>query len=342
VVVAAVALGGGLGGTPGLSRSLLSGAGVNYLVPAPVVPGQVVAAPGAQGASLGAPGSSQPESASAPDAAQQPQFVMHMVAEGDSLGSIAERYSVDTQSLIWNNPETGADPDMLLIGEELVVPSVPGIVYDVRLGDTVSDIAARYSIDSSAIVSYAPNKLEAPDFIVEGMVLLLPGGVPPAPPPAPEVIVEDAPLPEAPAPAPQLPARAPPIAVRESAAVYSSGFIWPVNGTMWGGFGARWGSFHKGIDVGAAYGTAVVAAGSGQVVLASSGGGYGNYIIVRHGNGLETLYAHLSAIYVGIGQYVGQGEVIGAVGCTGWCTGNHLHFEVYVGGAPVNPLLYLP
>jgi murein DD-endopeptidase MepM/ murein hydrolase activator NlpD len=84
-----------------------------------------------------------------------------------------------------------------------------------------------------------------------------------------------------------------------------------------------------------------MAAGSGQVVLAKYGTGYGNYIIVRHGNGLETLYAHLSGIYVGLGQYVGQGEIIGAVGCTGWCSGPHLHFEVHAGG-PVNPLNYLP
>jgi murein DD-endopeptidase MepM/ murein hydrolase activator NlpD len=79
------------------------------------------------------------------------------------------------------------------------------------------------------------------------------------------------------------------------------------------------------------------------VVLASySGYGYGYYVIVRHGDGSETLYAHLSAIYVSLGQYVGQGEIIGAVGCTGWCTGPHLHFEVRIGGTPVDPLAYLP
>jgi murein DD-endopeptidase MepM/ murein hydrolase activator NlpD len=169
--------------------------------------------------------------------------------------------------------------------------------------------------------------------ILEGMVLLLPGGVPPAP----VYIEEETGGGERPAfgNGPAAIARGAPLEV-------SAGLIWPVAGSMWGGFGPRWGSFHKGIDIGAGYGTAVGAAASGQVVLATSGGGYGNYVIVRHGNGLETLYAHLSAIYVGLGQYVGQGEAIGAVGCTGRCSGNHLHFEVYVGGVPVDPLGYLP
>ena len=264
-------------------------------------------------------------------APETPIFVTHPVAEGESLSTIAEQHGVSVDYLIWNNPEVGADPNMLIAGEELLVPAVSGIVYDVRLGDTISGIAATYSVDPAEIISFTANKLTTPDIILEGMVLLLPGAVPPAPPPAP-VEEELAPVPGA----------APPAFARQAAAAVSSGFIWPVNGTMWWGFGPRWGSFHKGIDLGAGYGTPVVAAASGQVVLATSGGGYGNYIIVRHGDGLETLYAHLSDIYVSLGQYVGQGEIIGAVGCTGWCTGNHLHFEVYAGSTPVNPVLYLP
>ncbi len=274
----------------------------------------------------------------------KPVFVMHQAAEGESLGSIAERYGVSVDYLIWNNPEVGADPNMLLVGEELLVPGAPGIVYDVRLGDTISDIAATYSVNASDIVSFAPNKLDTPDLILEGMVLLLPGGVPPAPPPPP-VVEEDTtgPADSAPEESAPVPVTLPPAAVvREAPAVVSAGFIWPVNGTVWGGFGPRWGSFHKGIDIGAGYGTAVGAAAAGQVVLATAGGGYGNYVIVRHADGLETLYAHLSAIYVSLGQYVGQGETLGAVGCTGWCTGNHLHFEVHVGSTPVDPMGYLP
>jgi murein DD-endopeptidase MepM/ murein hydrolase activator NlpD len=79
------------------------------------------------------------------------------------------------------------------------------------------------------------------------------------------------------------------------------------------------------------------------VVLATyRDNGYGNYVIVQHADGSETLYAHMSAIYVAQGQYVNQGDVLGAVGCTGWCTGDHLHFEIHIGGSPVDPLGYLP
>jgi murein DD-endopeptidase MepM/ murein hydrolase activator NlpD len=82
---------------------------------------------------------------------------------------------------------------------------------------------------------------------------------------------------------------------------------------------------------------------SGQVVLSTfSSNGYGHYIIVQHADGSQTLYAHLLERYVALGQNVGQGEVIGAVGCSGWCSGNHLHFEVIIGGASVDPLSYLP
>jgi murein DD-endopeptidase MepM/ murein hydrolase activator NlpD len=277
----------------------------------------------------------------ATSAAEPVQFTTHAVAPGDTLSTIGERYGVDTQYLIWNNPEVGADPNYLLVGEELVVPSVPGIVYNVKLGDTVSDIATTYGIDTSAIISYAPNKLDQPDLILEGKVLVLPGGVPPAPAP---VVPEDAPVPVQPfTPAEPVGAPSAPAAVvRQAAAPVSAGFIWPGSGRVNSGFGPRWGSFHSGIDISARSGTAVAAAGSGQVVLATYGGGYGYYIIVSHGGGLETVYAHLSDIYVSLGQYVSQGEIIGASGCTGWCTGPHLHFEVRVGNSPVNPVPYLP
>lgn len=98
---------------------------------------------------------------------------------------------------------------------------------------------------------------------------------------------------------------------------------------------------HSGIDIGAGYGTAVWAAADGMVTIAAyDAGGYGNYIIIDHGNGNKTLYAHMSQLIVGVGQTVTQGQSIGLVGSTGMSTGPHLHFEVYVGGTRVNPLLY--
>ena len=120
----------------------------------------------------------------------------------------------------------------------------------------------------------------------------------------------------------------------------ASGLIWPVNGPVVSPFGMRWGRLHAGIDIGVGYGTPIHAAASGTVIFAGWMGGYGNFVIIDHGGGLSTGYAHQSSIAVGGGS-VTQGQVIGYVGCTGHCFGPHLHFEVRVNGTPVDPLGYL-
>ena len=120
----------------------------------------------------------------------------------------------------------------------------------------------------------------------------------------------------------------------------ASGLIWPVSGPITSGFGWRWGRMHEGIDIGAACGTPIHAAASGTVIYSGWMSGYGNFVVIDHGNGLATAYGHQSAIYVSGGS-VSQGQVIGAVGSTGHSTGCHLHFEVRVNGTPVNPLNYL-
>lgn len=121
----------------------------------------------------------------------------------------------------------------------------------------------------------------------------------------------------------------------------SKGFIWPVNGTVTSGFGQRWGRLHAGIDIAAPTGTPVRAAQAGIVIFAGSQGGYGNLVLIAHGNGIVTAYAHLSAFGAGEGATVSQGQTIGRVGSTGHSTGPHLHFEVRVNGSPVNPMGYL-
>jgi murein DD-endopeptidase MepM/ murein hydrolase activator NlpD len=121
----------------------------------------------------------------------------------------------------------------------------------------------------------------------------------------------------------------------------SSGFIWPVNGAVVSGFGMRWGQLHAGVDIAVPAGTPIRAAASGAVVLAAYTGGYGNYTCIDHGGGISTCYAHQSSYAVSSGQSVDQGQVIGSVGCTGHCFGDHLHFEVRVNGSPVDPMGYL-
>ena len=120
----------------------------------------------------------------------------------------------------------------------------------------------------------------------------------------------------------------------------SSGMIWPVSGLVTSPFGMRWGRLHAGIDIAVPSGTPIRAAQSGSIVLAAPTSGYGNYTCIDHGGGLSTCYAHQSSFAITSGS-VSQGDVIGYVGCTGSCYGDHLHFEVRINGAPVDPMGYL-
>ena len=119
------------------------------------------------------------------------------------------------------------------------------------------------------------------------------------------------------------------------------GYIWPVNGPVVSPFGQRWGRLHAGVDIAVPAGTPIRAAASGTVAMAGWMGGYGQYTCIQHGGGVATCYAHQSSIGVGTGASVKQGQVIGSVGCTGHCFGDHLHFEVRVNGSPVDPMGYL-
>lgn len=121
----------------------------------------------------------------------------------------------------------------------------------------------------------------------------------------------------------------------------SGSYIWPVNGTVVSPFGPRWGRLHAGLDIAAPGGTPIRAAASGTVAIAGPTGAYGLYTCIQHGGGVATCYAHQASIAVGSGASVKQGQVIGAVGCTGRCFGDHVHFEVRVGGSPVDPTGYL-
>ena len=124
-------------------------------------------------------------------------------------------------------------------------------------------------------------------------------------------------------------------------ALSAAGFIWPVDGVVVSGFGMRWGRMHEGIDISASSGTPIRAAAAGTVIHAGWLGGYGNLVVVDHGVGLATAYAHASVIVVVVGQQVSQGETVSLVGSTGNSSGPHLHFEVRVNGDAVDPLFYL-
>lgn len=136
----------------------------------------------------------------------------------------------------------------------------------------------------------------------------------------------------APAPAPAAPS-----------VVGSSGFAWPLRGAITSGYGPRWGRLHSGIDIDGVTGQPIAASRAGRVVTASyDASGYGYYVVIDHGGGFASLYAHASELYVSLGDSVQQGAAIAAVGSTGASTGDHLHFEIRVSGTPQDPLAYLP
>ena len=121
-----------------------------------------------------------------------------------------------------------------------------------------------------------------------------------------------------------------------------AGLVWPLNGVVTSPYGPRNGRLHAGIDIDGTTGEPVVAAQAGRVVFAGEMSGYGTMVVIEHDGGMQTLYAHLSATAVARGDEVGRGGLVGLVGCTGHCFGDHLHFEVHLDGVPVDPLPLLP
>jgi len=141
-----------------------------------------------------------PEKGATPEAEPtpepQPAFTVYTVEPGDSVASIGDSFGIDMEYILWNNPDLHEDPDLLLVGQELQVPSVNGLIYSVKQGDTLSDIASFYQIEVQSILAFVPNGITSADTVIEGMVLLLPGAVPPPPPP-PAVVSPPPPTPVA-------------------------------------------------------------------------------------------------------------------------------------------------
>jgi murein DD-endopeptidase MepM/ murein hydrolase activator NlpD len=256
----------------------------------------------------------------------------YKVKSGDTLVQIAHRFGVSMKTLWWANKLEA--PDALHVGQVLRIPPVSGLVYTVTADDTLDTLAAKYKVDASDIVTL--NGLEDPVLVV-GQVLILPGakGAPiPTPKPTPKPANH---------PAPKSSGSSAP---SHTQVRYSGGrFHWPVIGG--GNYISQYFHYgHEAIDIAADYGSKVVAAASGRVIFAgwkSNGGGY--QVWISHGGNLYTTYNHMSAITVANGQSVGRGQQVGRIGQTGWATGPHLHFEVWIGpiwsgGTRVNPLRY--
>ncbi len=252
----------------------------------------------------------------------------YRVESGDALFSIAKKYNIKPETLLWANYDLLQDsPDSLRVGQELAVPPTDGVYYKVLDGDTLQSIADKFSATPDDILNWPGNDLDLTDPKLDpGTYVMVPGG-------HREFVQWIIPT--------VARGRSGTANIGGSACgggpVGSTAFVWPTgNHTL---SGNDYWSGHLGIDIAAGLGAPVWAADAGVVTIAQGGwnGGYGNVVMIDHGNGWITVYGHLSQINVVPCQGVSQGTIIGLAGSTGNSTGPHLHFETRLNGGFVNP-----
>ena len=272
------------------------------------------------------------------------EITTYTVQDGDTVFGIAEKYGLEPQTILWGNYNILLDdPHSLQPGQELNILPTDGVYWEWLGGIPFGEWAEFYGVTAADIIEYPGNNIDPTtvgDYnnanIKTGTWLIIPGG-------SREFVSWSAPLGvtrENPASARVLGAGAcDPVS---GGAVGYGYFIYPANKHYLSGFDYSTKTNHLGIDLAGNTGEAVYASDAGVIVYAGwNDYGYGNMIMVDHGNGFQSLYAHLSALNVGCGQSVGQGEVIGAIGSTGRSSGAHLHFEI-MAGMKVNPWDFLP
>jgi LysM repeat protein len=228
---------------------------------------------------------------------------VYVVREGDTLSQIAEMFNVSAKTVLWANNVN--DPTKIRPGDALVILPITGVRHVVKSGDTLASIAKKYNGDVGDILSY--NQLASAASIQVGDTVVVPDGTMAAPAPI---------------------KKGSPVQTTGGTSIASgAGFTHPLPGSV------RTQGIHgyNGVDLAAAAGTPILAAAGGTVIISKSSGwngGYGNYVVIKHPNGTQTLYAHNNSNAVVSGATVQAGQVVGYVGSTGRSTGSHLHFEV--------------
>ena len=239
----------------------------------------------------------------------------YQVKGGDTLASIAKTFDVSVDTIKWAN---NLKSELIKPGQILKIPPVTGVVHKVVSGDNIYSIAKKYRTDAQKIVNFPFNDFaDLETFaLTPGQILYVPDGV-----------IEEA--------KPIIPKF---IAQIQAGVRGTSNFIWPTSGSIsqypvW---------YHMALDIANPAAPPILAADSGTVIYsACERYGYGCHVIIDHANGYQTLYAHLSSLAVTPGQAISQGQSLGIMGCTGRCTGTHLHFEVRSAGNLLNPLNFL-
>jgi murein DD-endopeptidase MepM/ murein hydrolase activator NlpD len=266
------------------------------------------------------------------DRSEMSDKAAYTVQSGDTLSTIAENYELKTSTLMWEN-NLGSS-SVLKVGQTLVIPPVDGVTHEVKSGQSLDKIASMYEVEKDLIIKQ--NGLEG-EAVSAGETIFIPGGEQIAPP-VPVLTTSQARTTIA---RTESTTR---VNLEGTTATPTAGkfLIYPTRGKITQGYY----SWHRAVDIADRSKPPVWAAAGGTVTKAYSsgwGGGYGNHVIIDHGNGIQTLYAHLDYLTVSQGQYVTQGEVIGRMGNTGrvyGATGIHLHFEVRDNGIKQVPSYY--
>lgn len=265
------------------------------------------------------------------------EVITYTVQKGDTLFGIAEKFGITPETIVWGNPVLKDDPHLLRPDQQLRIAPVSGVLRDVQPGDRLDVLAKFYGVLVDEIINWPSNNID-PDNpqIAVGQLLVVPGGrrefVQFVVPQIRRTVKRALPADAGPGQCP---------GGYSGGAVGTGYFVWP-SPRHWLSGNDYW-SGHPGLDIASAAGDPIFAADSGVAVFAGwSNWGYGNMVVIDHGNGWQTLYAHLSQWNVSCGQSVLQGALIGLGGSTGNSTGPHLHFEMNYQGSRPNPWNYLP
>jgi Membrane proteins related to metalloendopeptidases len=257
--------------------------------------------------------------------ANRQEIIYYVVGNGDTISSIANKFRISINTILWSNNLTAFS--LIRPGDKLTILPVSGTVYTIKSGDTVGKIARKFGVEENSITQY--NAISGG--LVIGKTLIIPGG---------KKISDTVAAVTRPATTKSSGAAAviEKLITPSKAPASTGAMVWPTVGHR---ITQYYSWRHTGLDIANHVGTPLYAADSGTVEFSGWSNGYGNNIVINHGNGRKTRYAHASKLYVKVGERVDRGEQIAAMGSTGWSTGPHIHFEVMVNGAKLNPLNYI-
>jgi murein DD-endopeptidase MepM/ murein hydrolase activator NlpD len=254
------------------------------------------------------------------------EIIYYTVNNGDTISSIAKKFGISVNTILWSNNLTAFS--LIRAGNKLSILPTSGVTYTVKSGDTVGKIARNFGVEEDEIFKY--NNIKSANGLVIGQTVIIPGGKQTTASSNIAKVVSST--------------KNNAVAVIEKlvnpkkAPASGAKMAWPTEGHR---ITQYYSWRHTGLDIANKVGTPLYAAESGKVEFSGWSNGYGNNVVINHGGGKKTRYAHASKLFVKVGDSVDRGEQIAAMGSTGWSTGPHIHFEVIINGTKYNPLSYI-